>query len=142
MDEAAIKRLFFEVIEEEFSPQPVEISPRWYGGSLVLRPANDTQEKDIPIETFLKKILTVRDSLRVLEQKLNTSKSLTLEEKSSFQAYITKAYGSLTTFNVLFKDGKDRFHGSGAKGGGGGGQKKDDQMSLTDAKKKLGLNEY
>ena len=139
MDQNELKEFIKELINEEFSPEPVEIAQKWHGGSIMLQAGNDTQGKEIPMDVFLKKILGVRDSLRVLEQKLNTSSSLTAEEKASFQAYITKAYGSLTTFNILFKDGKDKFVGSGGKGGGSG---KKEQMTLKEAKDKLGLNEY
>lgn len=138
MDNHELKRFILELIEEEFAPKACEIAPKWHEGSLILKAGNDGQDKEIPIEVFFKKILTVRDSLRVLEQKLNSSKTLSAEERVNFQAYITKAYGTLTTFNVLFKDGRDRFHGSG------GGKSKEDssKMSVSEAKKKIGLNVY
>ncbi|MBF0442050.1 MAG: hypothetical protein HQK54_09110, partial [Oligoflexales bacterium] len=84
-----------------------------------------------------KKLLTVRDSLRVLEQKINTNETLSQTDKVNFQNYITKAYGSLTTFNILFKEGKGKFVGTG-----GGGKEKEPKMTLSEAKAKLGLNEY
>lgn len=137
MDMEALKRFIVEVIEEEFGPRPTEIAQKWQGGTLILQPGGDTQAKEVPIEVFFKKILTVRDSLRVLEQKLNTNSQLSQEDKTNFQSYITKAYGTLTTFNILFKDGKDRFHGSSGKPGQG-----KEKMTIGEAKKKLGLNEY
>lgn len=139
MDLDAFKHFLIEVIDEEFGPNPVEIAPKWMGGTITLHPSNDSQEKEIPIEVFFKKILTVRDSLRVLEQKINTNASITPEDKASYQSYITKAYGSLTTFNILFKEGRDKFHGSGK---GGGGSSKKPKMTMAEAKQKLGLNEY
>ena len=63
--------------------------------------------------TFFKKVTSVRDKLRVLEQKLNAHQSLSLGEKAELQGYITRAYGSLTTFNSLFRDDEDRFKGTG-----------------------------
>lgn len=138
MDQQDLKDFLRELIIEEFGPQPVDIAAKWQGGHILLKPGNDTQPKEIPMEVFLRKILGVRDSLRVLEQKLNGSDSLSSEEKASFHSYITKAYGSLTTFNILFKDNKDKFVGAGK--GGGGSQK--EKMTMSEAKAKLGLNEY
>lgn len=81
----------------------LELGKRWVGGTLKLVPGRDeTQVKDIPIEVFLKKLVGIRDRLRVLEQKINSHPSLAAEEKLELQGYITRCYGSLTTFNVLF----------------------------------------
>ena len=140
MDNDELKRFLIEIIEEEFSPKPCEIAGKWHDGSVVLKAGNDTQDKEIPMEVFFKKILTVRDSLRVLEQKINTSKTMSAEERVNFQAYITKAYGTLTTFNVLFKNDRDKFHGAGGGGKKGGAGKSD--MSVAEVKKKIGLNIY
>jgi len=91
-----------------------EIAPKWSGGTLVLRPADAAlKEKDVPIEAFFKKITSVREKLRVLEQKINNHPGLSHEDRLEFQKIITRAYGSLTTFNVLFRDEEDRFHGAG-----------------------------
>ena len=91
------------------------------------------------MEVFFKKILTVRDSLRVLEQKINGNSSLSQEDKVTYQSYVTKGYGALTTFNVLFKEGKDKFYGAG-KGTKAG--EKEPEMTMKEAKERLGLNEY
>ncbi len=139
MDQHELKQFIKELIIEEFTPQPVELAQKWHDGKIVLEPGNGSQAKDIPMDVFLRKVLGVRDSLRVLEQKINTSKNLSAEEKASFHSYITKAYGSLTTFNVLFKEGKDKFVGSG---GGGKGSASKEKMTISEAKAKLGLNEY
>ena len=141
MDIAEFRKLLTDVIEEEFTPNAIAISPRWAGGSLILKPANDTQPKDIPLDIFWKKLIAVRDNLRVLEQKINTHASLSQEDKVTFHSYITKCYGSLTTFNILFKDDKHKFVGS-SSGGGGGDKAKDPGLTYSEAKKRLGLNEY
>lgn len=139
MDEMKLKEYISELIIEELGPNPCEIAPKWDGGRILLEPGNETQSKEIPIDTFFRKIVGIRDALRVLEQKLNTHEKLSASEKASFQAYITKAYGSLTTFNIFFKDGKDRFVGSGK---GSGSSSKKEKMTLQEAQAKLGLNEY
>ena len=90
-----------------------EIGERWAGGQLVMKPGKPgTQEKIIPLEAFFRKIVAVRERLRVLEQRINTPPKLSDEDRLQLQDYITRAYGSLTTFNVLFADPEDRFTGS------------------------------
>jgi hypothetical protein len=89
-----------------------EIGPRWEGGTLTLKPADSSlKSKDIPLESFFKKITSVREKLRVLEQKINNHASLTPEDKMEFQKLLSRAYGSLTTFNILFKNEDDQFEG-------------------------------
>jgi len=90
--------------------QIVPIADKWKGGKLIMEPGTATQNKEIPIDTFFHKIIMVRDRLRVMEQKINTSK-LDDSEKIELQQYITRIYGSLTTFNVLFKLQDDYFVG-------------------------------
>ena len=92
------------------------IGERWRGGELVLRPvAKARRKKSCPIEAFFHKIVMVRDKLRVLEQKINGNPRLADDEKVAMQQYITGVYGSLTSFNVLFRDDADRFVGAGDK---------------------------
>jgi len=90
----------------------IQMGDRWNKGKMILKPYNDDlAPKEIPIETFFHKIVMLRDRLRVLEQKINAHKGLTEEEKIEMQQYITRTYGSLTTFNVLFKYKEDYFVG-------------------------------
>ena len=90
----------------------LELGARWIGGTMKMIPGKeDTQAKDVPIEDFFKKIIGVREKLRVLEQKINNHSSLSAEEKLELEGYITRCYGSLTTFNVLFKSADSHFKG-------------------------------
>jgi len=90
----------------------IHIADKWKGGKLILEPADTSlQSKEIPIDSFFHKITMVRDRLRVMEQKINSSKNLDEQEKIDLQQYITRSYGSLTTFNVLFKHKSQQFVG-------------------------------
>ena len=91
--------------------QTVLLGQKWTGGRMVLYPGDKSlKEKEIPIETFFHKIVMIRDRVRVMEQRINAS-NLTDEEKVDLEQYITRIYGSLTTFNVLFKNKEDQFSG-------------------------------
>ena len=91
----------------------VTIADKFKGGKLILEPADtNLASKEIPIDTFFHKIVMVRDRVRVMEQKINSSRTLEDQDKVDLQQYITRIYGSLTTFNVLFKIKNQHFSGS------------------------------
>lgn len=95
--------------------EPVAIGDKWKGGNLKLVPGQaGLAHKDVPIDVFFHKIVMLRDRLRVMEQKINAS-NLEEIEKVELQQYITRIYGSLTTFNVLFKSQSDYFVGEKSK---------------------------
>lgn len=94
----------------------VPIADKYKGGTMVLKPKDSSlSDKEIPIDTFFHKIVMLRDRLRVMEQKINSSKVLDDQEKVDLQQYITRCYGSLTTFNVLFKNNSQQFKGDSSK---------------------------
>ena len=94
----------------------VPLGDRWIKGKLLLQPFDKTlKPKEIPVEDFFHKIVMLRDRLRVLEQNINSNKKLNDEDKVNLQQYITRCYGSLTTFNLLFKNKEQWFVGE--KGG-------------------------
>ncbi len=95
----------------------VPLGDRWKGGSMLLQPADKTQKpKEIPVDIFFHKIVMLRDRLRVMEQQINAHKLLSDEDKVNLQQYITRIYGTLTTFNVLFKNKEQWFIGEKGSG--------------------------
>ena len=112
LDYQSIKMAMREVLSEEMGFGRYEIGNRWHGGTLVLKPADESlKSKEVPLEAFFKKITSVREKLRVLEQKINNHSGLSVEDKAEFQKLLSRAYGSLTTFNILFKHEEDGFEG-------------------------------
>lgn len=92
----------------------IPLGGKWMGGTLIIEPSDRSlQSKEIPVETFFRKIVMVREKLRVLEQNINNHPKLDDEDRVNMQQYITRCYGSLTTFNVLFAYKEDQFKGSG-----------------------------
>jgi len=116
MTREELKSLIREAMDEERGGGIAPLAPKWEGGTALLKPADPAlQPKELPLDSLFHKVVMIRDRLRVLEQKINANARLTDAEKLDLQGYITGCYGSLTTFNVLFRDREDGFHGSGGK---------------------------
>jgi hypothetical protein len=110
MDKEEVKVLAAALIEEMESVHDAEMAWKWEDGSVFFMPGDsDTKEHEIPIKRMMHKIVMIRDNLRVLESKINTSKEISDSEKLRLQNYITKCYGSLTSFNFLFYSDEDKF---------------------------------
>ena len=116
--EVPIKQFVEGIIESTIDRLGVEkpdasaslLGSRWHNGKIVIHPSDPTlQTKEVPLETFFHKVVMLRNQLRVLEQKINAHEKLSDGEKVEMQQYITRCYGSLTTFNVLFKEKEDQF---------------------------------
>ena len=113
-----VERIFTNIIKRYSDVQEtVPIGDKWKGGKFILQPANQgLKGKEVPVEVFFNKIIMLRDRLRVMEQRINASDNLSEEEKVNLQQYLTRIYGSLTTFNVLFKNDDDHFVGEKSSG--------------------------
>jgi len=93
-----------------------DIAEKWKGGKIIIQPHDENLKgKELSIEDFFHKIVMIRDRIRVMEQRINSSKNLAEEEKANLQQYLTRIYGSMTTFNVLFRDKEDYFVGEKSK---------------------------
>lgn len=112
-----VERILTNIIKRYSDVQEtVPMGNRWLGGKMILTPGTaGLQPKEVPIDVFFNKIIMLRDRLRVMEQRINAHEKLTEEDKVNLQQYLTRIYGSLTTFNVLFKDEKDHFVGERSK---------------------------
>lgn len=116
MDESTFRSVLREILRDELALGDASIAEKFRGGELILKPGKEgLKEARIPIDALFHKVVMVRDRLRVLEQKINQHPRLSDDEKVSLQQYVTGCYGSLTTFNVLFRDDDDRFVGASGK---------------------------
>lgn len=114
IDVEAIQNLIVQTLDKYGMLQEVvPLNDKYTGGKLLIQPGNPAlQPKEIPVEVFFHKIVMLRDRLRVLEQNINSHSKLTDEEKVDLQQYITRIYGSLTTFNILFRNKEHYFVGA------------------------------
>ncbi|MFM7774235.1 MAG: hypothetical protein ACKO9V_05215 [Candidatus Kapaibacterium sp.] len=109
MEHQEIKVLAARLVEEMESRHSADMAPKWTGGTLMVVPADASMKAyEMPVEKFMHKIVMMRDNLRVLEQQINANSELTEGEKLKLQGYITKCYGSMTSFNVLFRHDEDK----------------------------------
>jgi len=114
MDRDGLKQVLRELLEEETMYGYPEMAGRWDDGTLVITPGDpQNQPKEVPLAGFFHKIVMIRDRLRVLEAKINGHEKLSDGDKVELQAYISKCYGTLTTFNVLFRNREDQFNSKG-----------------------------
>jgi hypothetical protein len=112
MDADDFRRVLSQVIRDELGVGEVDMAGKWEGGEMILKAGKDgLQDKHIPLDSLFRKIITIRDKLRVLEQRINSHPKLGDDDKVQLQQYVTGCYGSLTTFNVLFADREDQFVG-------------------------------
>jgi hypothetical protein len=110
MEKNEIRELAKLLTEELHSLHSADYAQKWEGGSLFFIPQHsDKKDYEMPIDKFMHKIVMMRDNLRVLEQQINANDNLTEGEKLKFQSYITRCYGSLTSFNFLFRYEEDKF---------------------------------
>ena len=109
--ESSLKRILREFSD---ASEIVPIADKWRDGKLVMEPGDtNLSSKEMKIDTFFHKIVMVRDRVRVMEQKINSSNNMDDQEKIDLQQYISRIYGSLTSFNVLFKSKEQHFSSKG-----------------------------
>jgi hypothetical protein len=108
-------RLLATLIADELEKRhSAELAPKWQDGVVLFHPGHPTMKQhELSMERFMQKIVMMRDNLRILEQQINASKQLEVGEKVKLQGYITRIYGSMTSFNFMFADEDDKFTGSG-----------------------------
>lgn len=116
IDYGLLKQALRDVLGEEGLLGDAPMATRFQRGVVIIKPEDASlQPKEVPIEDLFRKIVRVRDQLRILEQKLNNHPKLEADEKQQLQGYLTRCYGTLTTFNVLFREKGDHFVGQRGK---------------------------
>jgi hypothetical protein len=110
MDAMELQVLAKRIVGEMNKLHSADLAQKWEGATITITPNNpDLKEQEIPVDTLMHKIVMVRDNLRVLEQQINSNKTLTEGEKLKYQNYISRCYGSMTSFNFLFANQEDKF---------------------------------
>jgi len=116
MDQAEFRQVLREILLDELGVRDTQMGERWVHGEMVLVPGKaGTAEKRIPLDSLFRKVVLIREKLRVLEQRINNHEKLDDNDRMQLQQYLTGCYGSLTTFNVLFRDKEDQFTGQSSK---------------------------
>lgn len=114
MDHAELKLLASLVADEMEKRHSAELAPKWQHAVVIFKPSHpELKQHEMSMERFMQKVVLMRDNLRVMEQQINSNKSLEVGEKVKLQGYITRIYGSLTSFNFMFDSDEDKFRGSG-----------------------------
>ena len=114
MDYQEMRLLATMVADELEKRHNAPLASKWQHGTMIFKPADDSlKQHEMSIERFMQKIVMMRDNLRVLEQQVNANGSLSVAEKVKLQGYITRIYGTMTSFNILFADDDDKFKGAG-----------------------------
>ncbi|MBT3217973.1 MAG: hypothetical protein HN348_02700 [Proteobacteria bacterium] len=102
-----------QAMQDRFGDADTRIAARFAEGKVIFEDSTQRTVKEIPVQTLFRKVTSVREKLRVLEQKINNNKTLTGSEKADYQTLLTRCYGSLTSFNLLFRNEEDKFKGTG-----------------------------
>ena len=114
MDRDEARILARMIMREMEADHNADLAPKWQHGMVIFKPLDPLlKQHELPIERFMHKVVMMRDNLRVLEQQINSNKSLDTGEKVKLQSYITRIYGSMTSFNFMFADDDDKFKGAG-----------------------------
>lgn len=119
MDESVLYDLVYDAVRQALADDgqggSVALAKRMVGGTVLFRDAEGRTVKEVDAFVFFRKVTAVREKLRVMEQKVNHAEGLSTEERAELQTYLTRCYGSLTTFNFLFREEEDRFKGTGGE---------------------------
>jgi hypothetical protein len=102
-----------QALADEQGGDRARLSRRLVDGKVVVYDAQERPVKELDVFSIFRKVTAVREKLRVMEQKINNHGGLSSADKAELQGYLTRCYGSLTTFNFLFRDDADRFVGTG-----------------------------
>lgn len=114
MDRDEARILARMIIREMEADHNADLAPKWQHGMVIFKPMDPTlKQHELSLERFMHKVIMMRDNLRVLEQQINANKSLEPGEKLKLQGYITRIYGSMTSFNFMFAEDEDKFKGAG-----------------------------